>query len=125
MHGAMSKIGLLRISLLYFIFFGYFASSNPFLPESSCRHFSPLHVWLPFGIQNGRFILGSKILGSKNQLTPIKLTSISSCSSDHKNSKIIWFAICPMFGNGVMGQNVKRLLTFALFGSKMTLIDTE
>ena len=27
-----------------------------------------------------------------------------------------------MFGNGVMGQNVKRSLTFALFGSKMTLI---
>ena len=30
--------------------------------------------------------------------------------------------ICPMFGNGVMGQNVKRSLTFALFLVKMTLI---
>ena len=45
----------LLIFLLYFIFFGYFASSNPSLPESSC-HFSPLHAWLPFRIQNGRHI---------------------------------------------------------------------
>ena len=98
-YGAMSKKWPLRIFLLYFNFFGYFASSNPPLPESSCRHFLPLHVWLPFRIQNGRFIQGSK-----NELTPIKLKSILSCSSDHKDSKNIWFAICPMFGNGVMGQ---------------------
>ena len=41
MYGAMSKIGLLRIFLLQFIFVGYFASSNRSLPESSCRHFPP------------------------------------------------------------------------------------
>ena len=39
------------------------------------------------------------------------------------DSKNIWFAICPMFSNGVMGQNVKSSLTFALFWSKMTLIE--
>ena len=70
-YGAMSKIGLLRIFLLQFNFVGYFASSNPSLPESSCCHFFPLHVWLPFRIQNGRFIQGSK-----NQLTLIKLKSM-------------------------------------------------
>ena len=41
MYGAMSKIGLLRIFLLQFKFVGFFASSNPSLPESSCRHFFP------------------------------------------------------------------------------------
>ena len=51
------------------------------------------------------------IQGSKNQLIPIKLKSMSSCSSD-KDSKNVWFAMCPMFRNGVMGQNVKRSLTF-------------
>ena len=40
-YGAMSKIELLQIVLLYFNLFGYFASSNPSLPESSCRHFPP------------------------------------------------------------------------------------
>ena len=55
-YGAMSKKWLLRVFLLYFNFLGYFASSNPPLPESSCRQFSPLHAWLPFRIQNGRFI---------------------------------------------------------------------
>ena len=39
------------------------------------------------------------------------------------DSKKIWFAKCPMFSNGIMGQNVKRSLTFALFWSKMTLIE--
>ena len=38
-YGGMYKIGLLRI--LQFNFVGYFASSNPSLPESSCRHFCP------------------------------------------------------------------------------------
>ena len=53
---------ILRVFLLLkFNYFGYFASSNPSLPESSCRHFLPLHAWLPFRIQNGRFIQGSKI----------------------------------------------------------------
>ena len=55
-YGAMSKKWLLRVFLLYFNFLGYFASSNPPLPESSCRQFFPLHAWLPFRIQNGRFI---------------------------------------------------------------------
>ena len=37
--------------------------------------------------------------------------------------KMYGLLICPMFRNGVMGQNVKRPLTFAFFGgSKMTLI---
>ena len=40
---------------------------------------------------------------SKNQLTPIKLKSVSSCSSDHMDSKNVWFARCPKFRNGVMG----------------------
>jgi hypothetical protein len=53
----------------------------------------------------------------------IKLKSMSSCSSDRKDSKNVWFSVCPMFGNGVMGQNVKRSLTLHFFGSKMTLIE--
>ena len=89
--GAMSTIGLLQIFYmqLQFILFGYFASSNPSLPESSYRLFSPLHVWLPIRIQNGRFIQGSK-----NQLTPIKLISI--CHNVRLIIMIlkkIWFAI--------------------------------
>ena len=51
----------------------------------------------------------------------IKLKSMSSCLSDHKDSKNVWFSVCPMFGNGVMGQNVKRSLTFALFFVKNDL----
>ena len=47
---------ILQVFLLQFNFVGYFASSNPSLPESSCRHVFSLHVWLPFQIQNGRFI---------------------------------------------------------------------
>ena len=57
-YGAMSKIGLLPIFLLYFNFVGYLASSNPSPPEFGCRHVFPLHVWLPFQIQNDRFIQG-------------------------------------------------------------------
>ena len=37
-YGAMSKIGLLRDFFATVIFVGYFASSNPPLLESSCRH---------------------------------------------------------------------------------------
>ena len=50
-------------------------------------------------IQNGRFIQGSN-----NQITLIKLKSMSSCTSDHKDFKNVWFAICPMFGNGVWAK---------------------
>ena len=56
--------------------------------------------------------------GSKNQLTQTKFKSMSSCLSDHKDSKNVKFAICPMFRNAVIGQNVKMSLTFALIWSK-------
>ena len=72
--------------------------------------FFPLHAWLPFRIQNGRvkqFFYRDK--------KKIKLKSMSSCLSDYKDSKNVWFSICPMFGTGVMGQNLKRSSTFALF----------
>ena len=45
----------------------------------------------------------------------IEKKSMLSCSSGHKDSKNVWFAICPMFRNRVMGQNVKGSLTFAPF----------
>ena len=53
----------------------------------------------------------------------IKLKSMSSCLSDRKDSKNVWFSVCPMFGtgNGVTGQNVKRSLTVALFWVKNDL----
>ena len=47
---------ILQVFCYTLIFFDYFASSNLSLSVSSCRHFSPLHVWLPFLIKNGRFI---------------------------------------------------------------------
>ena len=49
-YGAMSKKWLLRVFLLYFNLLGYFASSNPPLPESSCRQFLLTHLWRPFRI---------------------------------------------------------------------------
>ena len=55
-YGAMSKIGLLRIFLLHFNLFGYFASSNP----SYQNRFVAMHAWVQFRNQNGRFIQGSK-----------------------------------------------------------------
>ena len=46
------------VGLLYFFVCGYFASLYLPLQESSCRHCFTIHLWLPFRIQNGRFIQG-------------------------------------------------------------------
>ena len=35
--------------------------------------------------------------GIENQLTPIKLKSMLSCSSDHKDSKDVWFAMSDVW----------------------------
>ena len=91
---------------VFAIFVGYFASSNPSPPFPPCMH-GCLFEFKMADLYRDR---------------KIKLKSMSSCSSDHKDSKNVWISICPMFGNGVMGQNVKRSLTFALFWSNMTLI---
>ena len=80
----------------------YFASSNPSLPESSCSHFFPCMHGCHFEFKMADLYRDRKI----------KLKCMSSCSSDHKDSKNVWLAIlCPMFCNGVMGQNVKRSLS--------------
>ena len=97
-YGAMSKIGPLQIFLL---FFGYFASSNPSLPESSCRHFFPCMYGchLKFKIP---IYTGIKKSTYSNQVEKHVILFVY-----HKDSKNVWFAVCPMFRNVVMGQNVK------------------
>ena len=97
-YGATSKKWPLRIFLLYFNFVGYFVSSNPPLYQNRVVAIFPLACMAAFS--NSKWPIYTRH-------RKIKLKSMSSCSSDHKDFKIVWISIRPMFGNGVMGQNVK------------------
>ena len=94
-YGAMLK----KLTFIYFLLFCLFKPSPTRIELSP---FFPLACMAT--ISNSKWQIYRVFYRDRK----IKLKSMSSCLSDHKDSKNVWFSICPMFGNGVMGQNVKR-----------------
>ena len=51
---------------------------------------------------------------SKNEIAPIKLKRMPTCSSEHKEFKNVQFSLCPMFHYGVIWKNGKKQGVFFL-----------